>query len=57
MQITDIHSEEELLREIEQEDNWLENLDDIALEGISEMLGTEEEEEDLLKLDEESFFH
>ncbi len=56
MQITDIHSEEELLREIEQEDNWLENLDDIALEGISEMLGTEEEE-DLLKLDEESFFH
>ena len=56
MLITDIHSEEELLREIEQEDNWLENLDDIALEGITEILGSEEEE-DLLELDEESFLH
>lgn len=55
MLITDIHSEEELLREIEQDDNWLENLDQVALEGVADLIGMDEDEE-LLELDDEESY-
>ncbi|MCH9640035.1 MAG: hypothetical protein K0U40_11160 [Betaproteobacteria bacterium] len=48
--LTDIHTEEELLREIEQEDDWFENLDLDSPEDVFEEIDEDEiilyEEED-----------
>ena len=48
--LTDIHTEEELLREIEQEDDWFESLDSDSPEDVFEEIDEDEiilyEEED-----------
>jgi hypothetical protein len=57
MMFTDIHTEEELLREIEQEDDWFESLDLNSLEDDFEDIDEDEiilyEDED----DDETWIH